>query len=88
MKLNIFAACVANDANRELEPVVSLPSILVRACHTDDDPNNLKAIADHDGFVSLPPASYCPLVVNFWLGRNLLNDLPLLAHSIIFRHAS
>ena len=76
VELGLLAARVENDADRELEPVVSLPSILVRASYADNDPNDLKAIADHDGFVSLPPASYCPLVVNFWLGRNPLNDLP------------
>src|SRR5208337_5607801 len=76
MEFWLLAAHVPNDANRELEPGVSLPSILVRACLTEIDPDDLKAIADHDGFVSLSPASYCPLVVNLWLGRNPLNDLP------------
>ena len=67
MELELLSARVESDADRELEPVVSLPSVLVRAGLTDIDPNDLKAIADHDGFVSLPPASYCPFVVNFWL---------------------
>ena len=76
MELELLPARVESDADRELEPVVSLPSVLVRAGLMEIDPNNLEAIADHDGFVSLPPASYFPLVVNFWLGRNPLNDLP------------
>ena len=76
MELDNFAACVENDADRELEPLVSLPSILVWAGLAENvNPNNLKAIADHEGFVSLSPASYCPLVVNIWLGGNPLNDL-------------
>ena len=75
MELDNFAACVENDADRDLEFLVSLSSILVWAGLAEINPNNLKAIADHEGFVSLSPASYCPLVVNIWLGADRSSEI-------------
>jgi hypothetical protein len=45
--INIFAARVADDADREPKPLVSIPSMVIGIILHDPDPYVFKAIAYH-----------------------------------------